>query len=573
MLTQEQAACGGIKIYRGIMEMMFIFQTKSISLEQSNPDLCSFLKAMTGAAPGCNKYIDAQSIRYSGVDYLKTTFPILSRWPEVKDCFNKNTRILLNLAYDKAYLGKGNTEIDFYCSSHLQPNYAEIKFSSVDGFLKFNNVIGKDLSEEGKVGLLAAWGSIFNKGYDYKREKWAIGSRPAREVLERAFSNVIEWEADPSNPYSPRVKKTGDIGICGDINGSVMHDIAAALGLEQAAAIIPTTEGGHVISLIRGKNGFYTVDYWRASYLGKDFEAAQDLVYANERDENGKQSMRYSYFMGSGSKGAVFDPGATRTMLDRMTGLSGEELMKGFSVKAAADSYGSAGASVDYGFKRLTVGAFVLNSQIANTLFGGMKIDYAATGVDKEGGRRSSILLPSLSLATMLAKDETGIYPLLIGQIVPFMRDQALWNGTRLRITPLSVGFGYTAPENADFEAGSSLGVVSEFGKDGKKKTTYVSADFRYTPRADDFYNIAKPDVAVKASAGFNMRHFGASISLKPQSIDNLVDVNLQGTVPVAKAGKKTLDVVLFMNGELLPAKVGGEAQKLSATPRRFRAA
>jgi len=529
---------------------MFLFQVTHISLAATNKNLYDCVLGVWGAPnlAGSPHYLTLELLDKMTPEALREAYPFLAQWGRVRGFFTDDSRAFLDFAYRRAFGGAEKSSAGTFMQEPPSPvpMGAQIRFKDVEGLLRFNSIISEGMNEENKVGLLAAWMRVLLAKYDYEGEGRGLGSlesRPASEVLQRLIA--------------------GDdaVGICGDANGSAAHRIAGALGLRHAAGIISSVETGHVISLIRGRNGFYAVDGNSASFLGNDFEAALDLAYANEKWV-GKPSMRYSYFLNSGSAGTVFDPGATRKMLDRITGLAGDGLAeRGVSLQAGADRYGSAGISADYRFKRLSVGAFVLNAPVANTLFAGMKIDYRAASTTKKRGGRSSIFLPELFLAASVVHDETGTYPFLLAQVVPYMLDQSLGKRTSLRVTPLSARVGFTAPQSVAGEFGSSIGVVRSFGKGGKENSMGITADLRYVPNDEDFYNAARPKVAARVGAGVSGKNYAVSVSLKPQSIDNLVDVNAQVAIPLAKTTKKAINVVLFFEGELFPAKVAKESQ------------
>ena len=511
---------------------MLLFQVKSLALANTNNNLAESIWSMMGAKGKDGKSVSALDIYLNGTQYLKDRFAFLKYWPDMKDCFNGETNEMFRLIYGKAFGGKGNEEVQFYVSSQLQPEMASIGFKDIEGFLKFNSAISKDMAEGEKVGLMAVWLDLLAHRYDDSRAKSIPNARSGNDV----------WDA-----YIGGQEK---IAICGDINGSAARVLAEALGLKQASLVISTVTRGHIISLVKGKEGYYAVDYMQASYLGKNLEVALDKIRGNEVSE-GKMEMRFSPFIVGTSQGTAFEEGVTEKSLYQLTGFVGDEIKHGFSAMASGDKYGNLGAEANFGLKRLTVGAFVLNAPISETLFEGVKLDYAALGANPEGKKRTVIALPRLFVAGAYAKDQTGAYPVVIAQIVPVMLDQALWEKTRLQIKPLVLDAAYTAPGSGSGRMTSTLGLISEFSKNGKRRDLKVSADFRLTTPGNDFYKFSKPKVATKINAGFSADKYAVTVSVKPESIDNKVDLDASGKILF---GKK-FSVLVFVNAELLPSK------------------
>ena len=519
---------------------MFLFQAAKLKAPTIGNQICNSLISMYIVESKFNiPTTFLYDIMWSDEGTLRKTYPFLKYWGSITDCFAGNNVKFFDLAYNKAYGGKGNTEVADYIAQigPEEPYIGEaIKFRNAESVLKFTREVSKDMTEGEKIQLIAAWQGILNANYDDAREKMFPGPRPGKDVLG-AF---LDYQ--------------GNVGICGDINGSAGHLFATAVGLKQASLVISTSGGAHIVSLVKGRYGYYLVDYGDFLYLGKDMGIALDKVKNGEfryEELNGAiPEMRISPFIAGVSQKIAFEESTSAKALQRITGYAYDGIREGLSAMTISDMHGNAGTAMDYGFKKITIGAYILGSPVSETLFGGVKIDYSRAGTSHK-----VVVLPRLFVATMGVHDNTGTYLAAIAQAVPIMFQQALWERATLKATPIALDAGFVAPLNPSLRLTSTAGLISEFGANGKRRDLTMSVEARWVAQEDNFYSYFKPKVATRLAAGFETDKYAVSVALKPESMANKLSVGASGNFPI---GKK-FDVMVFANVEMLPEKFSKE--------------
>ncbi|VVC01073.1 Uncharacterised protein [uncultured archaeon] len=402
-----------------------------------------------------------------------------------------------------------------------------IHFGGARGFLDSNRIISKDLSERDKIGLMAYWQGEFNNFYSQSRLKEGIGN---------GFKSYNGMDA------IGEYLKGKDAGICGDINGSVSHLLAEAIGLKQSALLIFTGDIGHFVSLVKGREGYYLIDYNDAFYLGNNLSAAMDIAST--------VGGRFSPFSGAMSPGTAFDEGAAEKFLLKLSGLAEKEIQRGFSTSFDADSYGNVGVKANYRFKNIRFGAFALNAPIPATDVQGIYAD-----LSKGNEKMGTSFLPRLSFAVMRASTAGNAFPMMIAQAVPYLYRNRLGKLGTVEAKPMKVEVA------SDFlglhpRLTSSVGLVREFGDSKKPTEIRVNADFRYVTSPEDVYDVKSVRLAEKISAGFRNGSTSVELAYKPESIGNKLDLTAEKGLSYGN-----FNFLFTLEGRLLETVPGGKTR------------
>jgi hypothetical protein len=202
----------------------------------------------------------------------------------------------------------------------------------------------------------------------------------------------------------------------------------------------------------------------------------------------------------------------------------------------------------------MRVGAFLLNAPLSLSSFGGVSLDYK-----KSNEETGHIFLPHVSLAAMYANTAGESYPLLLAQVTPYLYRNRIGDNVKYEVSPLSIGGSTTDhfSESVLSNPTSSLGVIMDFGKGGKKSEAFVNASLRVVTSDENLYDVRKLGVTPKITAGFRNEDNEISLSYKPDSIGNLADLYLSHGQDIGP-----LNVLLTFNAKLLE-KIPGEKPKL----------
>jgi len=237
--------------------------------------------------------------------------------------------------------------------------------------------------------------------------------------------------------------------------------------------------------------------------------------------------------------------------------LADQELKKGFSLSFNADRYGSLGGSLNYAFEKIRLGAFILNATPAMTDFQGAYMEFRRIGSDSKRMETCSVFFPKIYFAVMHANTAGKSFPLLIGEAVPYLYRNMLGGRSMAELKPVSV-------ESASDTGGvgirmtSSVGLFHEFGKNGKPSEVFVKADVRWVNPDEAFYRFLT-GVTPRFTAGFRSEKTAAELAYKPESIGNLLDLNLE-----QGAGIGNFNVLFTLEAKLLETVPGEKPRPVS---------
>jgi len=461
--------------------------------------------------------------------------PFLKNWQLIKDCFEDRSRLVLEYLYNKAY-GQASQQMNNATRDAFYGLYVDgspLRFKNAEGFLKFNEVLGKGMSEREKVGLVAFWLGDMGRHYSYSRMNDTIG---------RFFKEYSGQDA--LNEYL----QGRDMGICGDINGNAARILTGRLGFDQSPVSIFTTSIGHVVSLLKGREEYYLVDYSKAESLGKNLDLALDRVLTSRAF--------FTPFGGGIFREIAFDESATEKFLYNVIGLAEKEVQKGFSLSFSADGHGSIGGSANYSFGKIRLGTFILNAPPSLTDFEGAYVDYRGQS-DNGKTHEGSVWLPRVYFAAMRANTINNAFPLLIGEMMPYLYKNRIGQKNEIKINPLSIDVSASSGTNIIGRLTTTFGFIHELGDGTGTDRISVKGDLRWVASDENLYDIRKIGVTPKITAGFVTGKSSVELGYAPESIGNLVDLSLSQGMNAWK-----LNVLFTLEAQLLE-KIPGEKPRL----------
>lgn len=495
---------------------------------------------------------------WANLDKLK----FLNKWDEIKDCFDPESRRVMGLLYAAGF-GKGEGLDRFFAENNIDifrgGNYIlRPKFIDVNGFLKFNEVVAGGLPEQERIALIAYWLGEIGLYYDDKRKNRGVSIMFEEYSTYDAIARFIGTYPSNNEGTGGRtgrlagnygLEQPTTSGICGDINGSIGHLLASRMGLEQNGLAVFTRRRAHVVSFIKGKQGYYMVDYENAYILGNNLDLALDGVFALQK--------RFTPFAGGTTQGLAFEESATEQLLYRIVGITQTALAERQAALIEADSYGSVGGSADYSYGNFRIGAFVLNSPPSMTSMWGASIDYSS-GKDQKG----VVFIPRVYFAAMEAKTAGTSYPIFMSQFTPVIFKRPVSLSTSVEAAPVSVDIARTIDPVPIGRATSTIGIVRTVESEGNSTDAYLKADLRWVHSNSEIYNIRKVTSVPKIKVGLRNEKGSIELDYTPASMSNILDVNLSKKLDIAK----NIHTLVFLQADMFENVPGEKKRKAAGT-------
>lgn len=382
-------------------------------------------------------------------------------------------------------------------------------------FFDFHKSIAPYLTADQKLQLMAYWADQLDKHY-------GLPSSATTPILEPSAPVGVGAHKSIENYFSN--EKTG---VCGNINGNFLGEMARCFGLEHSSFIVYTKDGAHVVGFIRSGDEYFSIDYDKIKPMGKDAGMACENLM--------KLYGGYAPFPFGATKGAVFFKPPSEEFFEQVTGWLNPQL-KGFGIELNADANGSLAAtylpkgdllSENSDFR---LGVFALATPLAIGSGAGLFANWR--GADCNGNQKTGVFYtPSVDFACFMGLSEgSGVLLALRPDLLSFKLVPS--EGLEFGVTPLYAEgalslfagkpspYGQVVPldgggTNTSGRIGSRVGMILESSQLGQ---TFANVEAGYVSPRSDFYRFLG-DVDYKFSAGWKKGRNEVSIEHTPGGV------------------------------------------------------
>ncbi|GEM_PF-4718036 len=362
-----------------------------------------------------------------------------------------------------------------------------VRFKSPDAFFQLNRELAPRMSDGMKIATLAFWSGELEEKYG-----GSIKPMSAGEVIGKFISG------------------SGEVGICGNINGAFQKELARSLGLEHASVgVFTKTAGpGHIVGFVKGGEEYFLVDYGHSERLGKNPDAATERIF---------QSYGFSPFSFATDKATFFYTPQSERILLATLGWAKNEIEKKFGVSTVISDSGAGfrlEAPMEMPFANLAFGVFALGSSFSiKQAFGAQARLKFHTG---DGESAWGVLeLPSLDFTYVNMPLEADSEQIM-ARFEPLALDLSRMGNFSFRLEPLkAIGVTNKKMTKMTGKLESAAGFacsVSEFGE------FYSKVDIGWPP-SSEVYDIKLRDAAYRGRFGFRNETTQIEARIAPQSM------------------------------------------------------
>lgn len=368
-----------------------------------------------------------------------------------------------------------------------------LKFISGDSFFRlYSDLDSRYLfSEEQKVSLMAFWTGNMQKHYDQKKS-------------DRLFAG---FQSPTPEEMVMDISKNGM--ICGDINGTFLKRFSHSLGLSHSSLHISASDSGsgHVVGLIKGREGYYHIDYSKASYLGKNPDMALESLMHHYGGFTPLSTIDEST--------RFFSPPSQRLLFETIE-FANVKVGQDLGVSVISKSDGSLGIRYSENITDFTYGAFYLRTPHSLKNAFGTYLNY------RSGEKEGSLWLPELDLSfyTGGSKPFTALV-----QAIPYQLSLFPTKNLQIRLNPLRLKGTASTPTHGALLPETNLGFIYHIDRFSE---IYSSVDLGYCVPEKEFYEFHRPQIAKRFNVGYNAEDSTLRASYTPDSMIERYSIDMK---------------------------------------------